>query len=367
MVTKIERVRSAFKHKELDRIPMGEWGLGLAEETIKDILGDEYDESLALQFEGSWTLPFNSNNVRVRDILHHDLVNIQPSPPKPVELGYEYKGNKVLRDAVGGHIVIPNTGPMHVVKPVFSSLDDIKSYKFQSIDSYDFTEVKNWVNKSDYYVFGLLEGLYFLSYWEFFDFEYFLTSCLFDKNRIKYWFGKAMEFYLELGMRQIDLGVHGIAIHDDHAFNTGPFLSPEIFRELFLETQKRQVDAYREKEVEVGMHSDGKMDQVLDYVIDMDYQAIQALQPSAGNDIGKIKKKYGNKLVLIGNIDNDLMLRGTKEEVIETTKKVINSAAPEGGFILNSSCGLEAGAATGNVLAMYNTGYMYGRYPIKKG
>ena len=64
MVTKIERVRSAFKHKELDRIPMGEWGLGLAEETTKDILGDKYDGSLALQFKGSWTLPFNSNNIR---------------------------------------------------------------------------------------------------------------------------------------------------------------------------------------------------------------------------------------------------------------------------------------------------------------
>lgn len=367
LVRKIERVRAAFEHKELDRIPMGEWGLGLAEETVKDILGDNYDGSYAKQFEGSWVLPFNANSVKARDILHYDLVNIQPEPPKPIELDYEYHGCKVLKDALGAHIVIPDKGAMHVVKPVFSSLDDIKSYKFPSIDSYDFTEIKNWVEKSDYYVFGLLEGLYFLSYWEFFDFGYFLTSCLHDKKRIKYWFDKAMEeFYLELGMRQIDLGVHGIAIHDDHAFNTGPFLSPSIFRELFLETQKKQVGAYRERGVEVGMHSDGNMDEVLDYVIDMDYQAIQALQPSAGNDIAKIKESYGDKLVLIGNIDNDLLLRGTKKEVVETTKRVIDATAPGGGFILNSSCGLEAGAVTENVLAMYNTGYEYGRYPIEK-
>lgn len=364
MVTKIERVKAAFEHRELDRIPMGEWGLGLAEETIRDTLGEDYDESLAFEFAGSWTLPFNKNNVNVRNILHHDLVNIQPQGPELIDCGYQYHGCPVLQDALGGHIVMPDTGPMHVVKPVFNSLDDVKSYKFPSIDSYDFGEIRNWVDKSDFYVFGLLEGLYFMCLFEFFDFEYFLTSCLCDKKRVKYWFDKAMDFYLELGMKQIDSGVHGIAIHDDHASNSGPFLAPSLFRELFFDTQKKQIDAYRDRGVEVGMHCCGNMDHVLDYVVDMNYQAIQALQPSAGNDIKQIKKNYGEKLVLVGNIDNDLMLRGSVEEVVDTTKKTIDDAASGGGFILNSSCGLEAGAKTENVLAMYETGFDYGRYSI---
>jgi len=112
------------------------------------------------------------------------------------------------------------------------------------------------------------------------------------------------------------------------------------------------------------MHCCGNMNQILDYVVDMNYQAIQALQPSAGNDIKQIKKKYGEKLVLVGNIDNDLMLRGSVEEVVDTTRKTIDDAASGGGFILNSSCGLEAGAKTENVLAMYGTGFDYGRYSI---
>ena len=362
MVTKIERVRAAFERKELDRIPMGEWGLGLSEPTTEELLAEQYDQRLALEFEGSWTLPFNKNNVDARNLLHHDLVNIQPKAPKPVECGYLYHGFPVLEDAVGGHIVIPDTGPMHVVKPVFASVDEVKSYKFPSIDSYDFSELRNWVEKSDFYVFGLLEGLYFLSYFEFFDYDYFFTSCLCDKKRINYWFEKAMDFYLELGMKQIDCGVHGIAIHDDHAFNSGPFLAPELFRELFFDTQKKQVVAYRDRGIEVGMHCDGNMEHILDYVVDMNYQAIQALQPSAGNNIGKIKMKYGDDLVLIGNIDNDLMLRGSVEEVVAVTKKTIDDAASGGGFILNSSCGLEAGAKTENVLAMYGTGFDYGKY-----
>ena len=35
------------------------------------------------------------------------------------------------------------------------------------------------------------------------------------------------------------------------------------------------------------------MKKIIDYVIEMNYQAIQALQPSAGNDIAEIKKNYG--------------------------------------------------------------------------
>jgi uroporphyrinogen decarboxylase len=364
MITKIQRVKAAFMHKESDRIPMGEWGLGLAEENIKDILKEEYDENLATCFRGSWTLQFNKNNLAVRNILNHDLVNIQPAPPEPIELNYEYKGLRVLKDAVGGHIVIPEKGAMHVVRPVFNSLDDVKSYKFPSIDSYDFAPLTDWIKKSDYYVFGMLEGVFFLSYWEFFDFEYFFTSCIFDKNRIRYWFKKAMEFYLELGNRQVDLGVHGMAIHDDHAFNSGPFLSPKIFRELFMDIQKHQVDIYRGKGIEVGMHCDGNLEEVLEYAVEMDYQAIQGLQPSAGNNIKKVKEKYNDKLVLIGNVDNDLLLRGTEKEVIDETKRVISSAARGGGFILSSSCGLDAGAKTENVLAMYNTGNEFGKYPI---
>ena len=76
MTTKIERVRGAFKHIELDRIPMGEWGLGLSEQTTKELLSEEYDRHLALEFEGSWTLPFNQNSIASRNLLHHDLVNI---------------------------------------------------------------------------------------------------------------------------------------------------------------------------------------------------------------------------------------------------------------------------------------------------
>src|SRR5680860_811667 len=65
---------------------------------------------------------------------------------------------------------------------------------------------------------------------------------------------------------------------------------------------------------------------------------LNPLEPLAGMDIGKIKRRVGEKVVLIGNIDcSHLLPFGTTEEVRKEVKKTIEVAASGSGFILASS------------------------------
>lgn len=82
-------------------------------------------------------------------------------------------------------------------------------------------------------------------------------------------------------------------------------------------------------------------------------------------DIGKIKKEYGKKLVLIGNVNNkQTLVSGTKEDVINETKECIKVAAPGGGYILGSDHSVHDDIPNENVFAMIETGRKFGTYPI---
>jgi uroporphyrinogen decarboxylase len=82
-------------------------------------------------------------------------------------------------------------------------------------------------------------------------------------------------------------------------------------------------------------------------------------------DIGEIKRVYGEKLVLMGNISVDNLCTKTPQDIIEETKKCLRSAAPGGGFILSSSNSWYANAKIENCQAMIDTGRKYGHYPIE--
>ena len=80
---------------------------------------------------------------------------------------------------------------------------------------------------------------------------------------------------------------------------------------------------------------------------------IQSLQPSAGMDIERVKKEFGDKLCLIGNVDlNYLLPFGTPQEVEKEVKELVDKAGPDG-FILSTCNILTDAVKVENAKAMY--------------
>jgi uroporphyrinogen decarboxylase len=104
---------------------------------------------------------------------------------------------------------------------------------------------------------------------------------------------------------------------------------------------------------------------LLDMIIDSGIDCLDPIDPLAGLDIADIKKKYGDRIAVKGNIDCAHTLTfGSVEDVVKETLEVIRKAGPGGGIIISSSNSIHSAVKPGNYLAMINTIRTYGKYPI---
>ncbi|TKJ37911.1 hypothetical protein CEE37_13180 [candidate division LCP-89 bacterium B3_LCP] len=127
------------------------------------------------------------------------------------------------------------------------------------------------------------------------------------------------------------------ALCSDYCFNTGTFLSPEMFDEFVLPYLIQLVSGYREQGFYVIKHSDGNIMPILDRLVSASPHAIHSLDPQGGVDIAEVKELVGDKVCLIGNVNCGLMDTGTDEEVIESARYALKRGMPGGGYIFSTS------------------------------
>ncbi|MCL2463170.1 MAG: hypothetical protein FWF44_10935, partial [Defluviitaleaceae bacterium] len=85
--------------------------------------------------------------------------------------------------------------------------------------------------------------------------------------------------------------------------------------------------------------------------------------PMGDCDLKELKRLYGNKLVLKGNLHTTkVMLMGSAQDVADASKKAIDDAAEGGRFILSTGdqCGRDT--PDENIFAMIETAKTYGKY-----
>lgn len=151
-------------------------------------------------------------------------------------------------------------------------------------------------------------------------------------------------------------------VYCDLAYKTGLIFSPEFLKKEFFQRAKKLVDTWHKYNIKCIFHSDGDYRNILDDLVLAGFDGIHSMEPLAGWDMGEIKKKYPN-LVLVGNIDiSQLLPNGTKKEVIEATKKAIDDAGKGGGYILATCSEIHNTCKLENVIAMIETAWEYGKY-----
>ncbi|MFB3882827.1 MAG: uroporphyrinogen decarboxylase family protein [Armatimonadota bacterium] len=85
------------------------------------------------------------------------------------------------------------------------------------------------------------------------------------------------------------------------------------------------------------LHTDGMLDPIPDELADSGLDALQAIGPIAGMDIGKTKQAVGSRLCLCGNLDCGLLQFGPPDRIYETARNAVLAAKPGGGFVLGGS------------------------------
>ncbi len=171
---------------------------------------------------------------------------------------------------------------------------------------------------------------------------------------------------IELAKEVAARGADFVFTGDDYASADGPFMSPAMFREHFYPGLQRVMGAFKALGLPVVKHSDGDLRPLLDMILDTGIDCLDPIDPMGGMDMGAMKRQYGDRIALKGNVNcAHALALGTEQEVVEETLQVIRDAGEGGGLILSSSNSIHSSVKPGNYLAMWNAIRCYGTYPLK--
>lgn len=122
-----------------------------------------------------------------------------------------------------------------------------------------------------------------------------------------------------------------VYINDDMATVSSPFLSVTAFNEMFRPYYQRMINVAKEFGLPVLWHMCGKCQPIMEELISMGVDAWEVAQPT--NDLAGMKKKYGNKLVMIGGWDSQgpAGLPGAPEDVVRQSVHTAMDMLGEGG------------------------------------
>jgi len=111
-------------------------------------------------------------------------------------------------------------------------------------------------------------------------------------------------------------------------------------------------------------HTDGNIWSIIGAIVESGVDCLGPLEPAAGMDLWWVKQRFGDRVAVLGNVDVDLLARGSVEEVRAATLSLLERVAPGGGYLLSSGNSITSAVRPENWLAMIETARQHGRYPI---
>jgi len=172
--------------------------------------------------------------------------------------------------------------------------------------------------------------------------------------------------YVQITERMVKMpGLGAVLMSDDLAYTGGPLVSPEIYRKYVFPWYRKIGEILDSAGLPFIFHSDGKLWDLLDDLAECGIKAIHPIEPQA-MDIVEVKRRYGRRFCIFGNIDLEYTLtRGSVDDVEEQVKQRISELGPGGGYGLSASNSVPDYVKPENYRAMVAAAKRYGKYPIR--
>ncbi|TFG18352.1 MAG: hypothetical protein EU530_09385 [Promethearchaeota archaeon] len=121
--------------------------------------------------------------------------------------------------------------------------------------------------------------------------------------------GKGLERLMKIGKLPV------IMCGDDYGFNHGLHLPVKYWRQFIKPILKRYVEIVHTYDAKFLIHSCGNVGEIMGDFVELGIEGVESLQPTI-NDLPAYKQKYGDKIALLGTIDDtSLLVNGTTEHV----------------------------------------------------
>jgi uroporphyrinogen decarboxylase len=197
-------------------------------------------------------------------------------------------------------------------------------------------------------------------------FEGMLMKLMDEPDMVEEIFRISTDFHKVAVEKMVSAGADAIFVCEDLGYNDGIFAPPDIYRKYLFPYLSSLIDEIRIKNVPVLLHSCGNVNEILDDLAGFGISALHPLQRKAGMDIESVRKRYGTKLCLIGNIDaTDTLAYGSVMAIENEVRNTIDIAGRDGAYVLASDSDYHDGIPPKNFIAMIKAAGRYGKYPDK--
>ena len=161
-----------------------------------------------------------------------------------------------------------------------------------------------------------------------------------------------LQRFLDAVGQYIDIILFG----DDLGMQTGPMMSPQMYRELFKPRHKVLWNRAKElADVKVMLHCCGGVRQLLPDLIEAGLDAINPVQITCkGMDAVELKAEFGKDITFWGGgcDTRDALTNGKPDQVAEHVKRQVEILKPGGGFVFQQVHNILANVPPENITAM---------------
>ncbi len=174
--------------------------------------------------------------------------------------------------------------------------------------------------------------------------------------------------YWERALALVGPNVMMVSEADDLASQNRCLVSRELYRRLIKPRHTRLFSFIKRQArvpVKIFYHSCGAVAPLIPDLIESGIDILNPVQVSAaGMDTGELKKQFGRDLTFYGGgVDTQQVLpRGTPQQVRDEVRRRIDDLAPGGGFIFNTVHNIQADVPPENIVAMWETLREHGVY-----
>jgi len=190
----------------------------------------------------------------------------------------------------------------------------------------------------------------------------FMMMCYEQRDLVEEMLEVSAAYFEKLVAAAVEEGIDLFLFADDYAWKQGLFVPPKLFKELWLPRAERIIGPAVNAGIPVVFHSDGKIDDTVEWLMEIGIEGITPMDPYA-IDYRDYKKRFGDRLCLFGNIDVEFpLVHGTPEDVDRDVKEHAEVLMPGGRWVAGSSHSITNFVPHENFLAMVNAIHRHGVY-----
>jgi len=163
----------------------------------------------------------------------------------------------------------------------------------------------------------------------------FLGTFARDPDWVHKIFSHYADFVIELSRPLVkEVKLDYVCIEEDGlAYGNGPLISPAIYREFYLPYVKKVLDFFKEHGTRIlAESSSGNINPLIPAFLKAGYNLFWPLESAAGMDAPMLRETYGERVLMVGNISRQSLMKGKR-----AVEKEFNSKVPglmeSGGYI----------------------------------